>query len=251
MNSHELIFLGTGNAFGHGGRRHSSYAISTLINQKKSFLLIDCGPSTLPALHENNVDPKSIDYIYLSHLHPDHWLGLPLLVLDNKWITKRNDPIQLICPQGTEDLVTKTCELLYSRDEADAVTDTYHFIEIGNQTTKKIDDRLSVETLPAIHGGNGRMGILTFNGESIGYSGDSAFFEPSFLRLINCKIAIHEASSFNQPIPNHTTLSEILHYKTQIRGQLFLTHVDVTVTENSQIIEPPIFLAEDNMRIQF
>lgn len=212
---------------------------------------MDCGPSTLPALHENKIDPAMINYIYLSHLHPDHWLGLPLLVLDNKWITKRPNPIPIICPPGTEELIKNACGLLYSTEEAEIVSDTFLFKEVDDHSSISLHRDFSIQTIPALHGANGRMALITYFGKTIGYSGDSAFFEPSFRKLVQCEIILHEASTFDLHIPNHTNVLELLQNKDLIKGRMFLTHVDSSVTQKSHLLEPPIFLAEENMKIQF
>lgn len=250
MSDHELIFLGTGNAFGHDGRRHSSYILRNK-GPDPFTLLIDCGPSTLPALHQHNIVLSDLDFIYLSHLHPDHWLGLALLVLDNKWISKRENPIPLICPIGTQSLISQTCRLIYSEEEAEVVEKTFTFIEINDQSEIDLADDLNIRTLPAKHGGNGRMVIITTKNKTVGYSGDTAILEGSLLKIIKCDIAIHEASTYDLNIPNHTTLKELLQYSDKIHGQLFLSHVDSSISDHQDEITPPIFLAEDNLKIKF
>ena len=46
---------------------------------RKGTLLVDCGASAPVALKAHGLDPNRIDGIVLSHLHGDHFGGLPFL----------------------------------------------------------------------------------------------------------------------------------------------------------------------------
>ena len=47
--------------------------------------LLDCGATSLVALRGAGIDPSSIDAVFLSHLHGDHFGGVPFLVLDGQF----------------------------------------------------------------------------------------------------------------------------------------------------------------------
>ena len=59
MSDVELRFLGTGDAFGSGGRLHSC----TFIRSAVGDVLVDCGPSFLAALRRESLDPDGVDAI--------------------------------------------------------------------------------------------------------------------------------------------------------------------------------------------
>jgi ribonuclease BN (tRNA processing enzyme) len=48
-------------------------------------VLIDCGASSLIAMKRAGVDPSTIGWVLLSHLHVDHCGGVPFLVLDGQF----------------------------------------------------------------------------------------------------------------------------------------------------------------------
>ena len=48
-------------------------------------MLVDCGASTSVALRAHDVDPAAIDAIILSHLHGDHFGGIPLFLIDAQY----------------------------------------------------------------------------------------------------------------------------------------------------------------------
>ena len=76
-----LTIVGSGDAFGSGGRFNTCFFLETA----KSVLLVDCGASTPVALKAHALDPNRIDGIVLSHLHGDHFGGLPFLFLDGQF----------------------------------------------------------------------------------------------------------------------------------------------------------------------
>jgi len=70
-------FVGSGDAFGSGGRFNTCF----LVAGTKTRFLIDCGASTPVALKRAGIDLDGIDGVALTHLHGDHFGGLPFLLL--------------------------------------------------------------------------------------------------------------------------------------------------------------------------
>jgi ribonuclease BN (tRNA processing enzyme) len=81
-------FLGSGDAFGSGGR----FQTCIYVQSDATRFLIDCGASSLIAMRRFGVDPSLVDVILLTHLHGDHFGGLPFFILDAQLISKR-DPV--------------------------------------------------------------------------------------------------------------------------------------------------------------
>jgi ribonuclease BN (tRNA processing enzyme) len=109
MNGVELRFLGTGDAFGSGGRLHTS----TLVRSEGLSVLVDCGPSTLAALRRDAIQPDAVDAIVLTHLHGDHFAGIPFLVMDAHYATGRTKPLVIAGPAGVEAAVARAHEALF------------------------------------------------------------------------------------------------------------------------------------------
>ena len=80
-----LTIVGCGDAFGSGGRTNTCFWLETA----KGTIAVDFGASALPALKARQLDPNAIDAIVLSHLHGDHFGGLPFLLLDYQFLARR------------------------------------------------------------------------------------------------------------------------------------------------------------------
>lgn len=104
-----LTVIGCGDAFGSGGRFNTCFKIDALTRS----ILIDFGASSLVALKAQRIDPNSIDGIVLSHLHGDHFGGLPFLLLDAQFLSKRSSPLTIAGPPGTRARIDAALEVLF------------------------------------------------------------------------------------------------------------------------------------------
>jgi ribonuclease BN (tRNA processing enzyme) len=90
----DLLFLGSGNAFGSEGRAFSSF----LLNGR---YLFDCGPTVLQQLHKAGLTLHGIDVILISHFHADHFFGLPFVMLASEY-GGRTKPLTIVGPPGIQ-----------------------------------------------------------------------------------------------------------------------------------------------------
>src|SRR5918999_4420656 len=72
--------------------------------------LVDAGPGVVrraAAAHRGGVAALAADrlrVVFLTHLHSDHTLGLPDLIL-SPWVLERTEPLEVYGPPGTREMV--------------------------------------------------------------------------------------------------------------------------------------------------
>ena len=104
-----VTVLGAGDAFCNGGRRHSGY----LVEAPEACFLLDCGTTTLLALKSLGIAAERIDFVAISHLHGDHFGGLPFLFLEYIYENPRSRPLTIVGPPGTEERVRTLHATMY------------------------------------------------------------------------------------------------------------------------------------------
>lgn len=109
MEKVQVQFLGSGDAFGSGGRLQPCIFVQSPVAR----FLIDCGATVLIAMRRYGVDPNVVDMILLSHLHGDHFGGIPFFLLDAQLISKRTKPLLIAGPVGTRQKVLMLMELMF------------------------------------------------------------------------------------------------------------------------------------------
>jgi ribonuclease BN (tRNA processing enzyme) len=83
--SMRLTIVGSGDAFGSGGRFNTCFRVESV----DAAVLIDCGASTMVALGARRMDPNRLDGVIISHLHGDHFGGL---LIDAQHQSRRRRP---------------------------------------------------------------------------------------------------------------------------------------------------------------
>ncbi|CAB4868303.1 unannotated protein [freshwater metagenome] len=99
MDEVELFFAGTGGSVPSPRRGLPA----TLVRLDGDRLLFDCGEGTQRQL-VRSVGLADLDAVFLTHLHADHWLGLPGM-LKTFDLRGREKPLDVFGPSGTSRLL--------------------------------------------------------------------------------------------------------------------------------------------------
>jgi ribonuclease BN (tRNA processing enzyme) len=204
-----LRFLGSGDAFASGGRFHACFHL----DGGPEPMLIDCGPTALVALKRERIDPASIGCVALSHLHGDHFGGLPWLVLDGQFAS-RTLPLLIGGPPGTETRFRAAFEALYPG--ADAVERSFEMriVELAERAGSELGPAV-VTPVQVVHSsGAPSYGLrVEYGGKVIAYSGDTEWTDALLELSRGADLFICECNFFDRRVPGHLdyrTLAEQL-----------------------------------------
>ena len=101
-----LTILGSGAALPIGARRCSAQ----VLNIGGFKVLIDCAEATQDRIRYNHLKLQSLSTIIISHLHGDHFFGLPGL-LSTMHLCGRTEPVFIAAPKGARQVIETTFEL--------------------------------------------------------------------------------------------------------------------------------------------
>lgn len=119
---------------------------SQLINYHNKFMLIDCAEGTQMQLRRFHLPMLKINHIFISHLHGDHYLGLPGLIF-SMHLLGRKKKLHVYSPPGVKEII----ELQYSISKLEPGFDIqYHIITKGKQLLYS-DNHISIETIEMQH----------------------------------------------------------------------------------------------------
>jgi ribonuclease BN (tRNA processing enzyme) len=246
MKPIQVQFLGSGDAFGSGGRLQTCI----LIKATTSTFLIDCGATALIAMRRYGVDPNDIDLILLTHLHGDHFGGIPFVVLDAQLISKRSRPLIIAGPSGTKRRMAAAMEVFFpgsSQAHQRFRLDIHEFAPGQPSTFGEV----AVTPYPVQHpSGVPALALrIACVGKILTYTGDTAWTETLIPASRGADLLIAEAYFFAKRVPFHLDLQTVLAHLDELQPKrLVLTHMSEDML--SRLEELPCDCAEDGTCIE-
>lgn len=117
------------------------------LNFNERRILVDCGESTQLQLRKFGVKFQRLQYIFISHLHGDHYLGLPGL-LASMHLLGRENPIHIYAPPELEEIILKQYELTHVKLKYDLI---FHPLLSKTKTVIFEDNIMTVSAFPLKH----------------------------------------------------------------------------------------------------
>jgi ribonuclease Z len=84
----KITILGSANAI--SDKNHENTHL--LIHNQERVVLVDCAGNPIPGLKHAKIQPDQVSDLVLTHFHPDHVAGAPLLMMD-LWLMGRTRPL--------------------------------------------------------------------------------------------------------------------------------------------------------------
>lgn len=192
-----IIFLGTANAV--PDKDHENTHL--IIDAGDRVLMVDCSGNPVVRLDQAGIDPLTITDLILSHFHPDHVAGLPLLLMD-MWLMGRKDSLNIF---GLKDVTDRTVKMMDLYDWRD--WDDFYPVAIYPLPNKERMPLINTESLkvwasPLCHVVPSIGMRMAFTEGAICYSSDTAPCESLNRLAEGVDILIHEATGEG---PGHTS----------------------------------------------
>ncbi len=207
-NDFEVILLGTGtppplmNRFGP----------STLVKVNGKLLLFDAGRGSAQRLWQKKIPLGKIDHLFLTHLHSDHVVGIPDIMLTG-WLTspfaRRKGPFKVSGPPGTVNLMTHL-EKAYSWDIETRIADQK--LKRENVTPQARDleagvvydeDGVKVTVFEVDHGDKIKKVFgyrIDYDGRSMVITGDTKYSENTVKNAQGVDLLIHTVAAIRQEL---------------------------------------------------
>jgi ribonuclease BN (tRNA processing enzyme) len=244
----EVVFIGTSDAFGAGGRRQSAI----FVRAGSGGALLDCGATTNSGLATVGIHRDEIDAILISHFHGDHFGGIPLLLLAALYEDKRRKPLWIAGPPEVETRVRGLAHAMGHGIESRDWPFEIHFVELPQG--REVDlGPVRARSFEAVHVPDSNPhGLRLDAGDlKVAYTGDTAWFDELPRRVAGADLLISECTyhTSNADFEYHLNYEELSDRRKEFDcGRLILTHLGVEMAHRRGACE--IETADDGLVVK-
>jgi len=219
-----LHFIGSGDAFGSGGRLNPCFHV---VGKQVNFL-IDCGASSLIGLKHQRIALNDIQAIFITHFHADHFGGIPFFILDAQFLLKRSKPLTIAGPTGLAQWYERVLETSFPGSSRTKQKFPLSLVEL------KPSERASVAGVKVIpfqaHHGTPDGPFFAYRleaeGRTIAYTGDTEWTDELIGAGSHADLLVAEAYFFDKKVRFHLDLASLLEKLPLIQPKrLILTHM--------------------------
>jgi ribonuclease BN (tRNA processing enzyme) len=239
----ELQFLGSGDAFGSGGRFNTCFHV----RDERGAFLIDCGASSMIAIRKFGIDPNTIRAVLITHLHGDHFGGLPFFILDAQLVSRRTAPLTIAGPPGLRDRLTTAMETFFP---GSTKAGRRFASEIRELEARRTHDVEGIEVTPFVvkHpcGAPPFALRLTVDGKTLCYSGDTEWVDDLREAATDADLFIAETYFFDKQVKFHLDYATLARHLPELGvKRVVLTHMSPGML--ARVAETGCEAAEDGL----
>jgi ribonuclease BN (tRNA processing enzyme) len=215
-------FVGAGDAFGTGGYLQACISV----RWPAGHVLLDCGATSLIGLKRLGVDPGSVDAVLVSHLHGDHFGGLPFLILDQQF-ARRERPLLVAGPAGLGDRLHAAMEVLFPGSSGVQRRFALEVHELEPASESQVGPAMVTPHIVDHASGAPALGMrLACDDKVVAYSGDTAWTEPLVDIARDADVFVCEAYSVERVIRYHLDFATLSANRARLScRRLVLTHL--------------------------
>ncbi|MFN3929334.1 MAG: MBL fold metallo-hydrolase [Thermoflexus sp.] len=191
-----LWLLGTSGAVPDSQRDY----VSLVVEDVSRLILIEAGGSPFHLLRRAGWDPLSLEGVFISHRHPDHLNGLPLLLM-GLWLQRRSRPLWIAGPADALERARALLELFEWRSWNGMFPIEWRPIPLEYGMFVETEGRIRLIAAPVSHSVPTLALRIEFPEGVVVYSADTEPC-PAMIRLAShADVLIHEATG---DYPGHT-----------------------------------------------
>ncbi len=243
-----LSVIGSGDAFGSGGRFHTCF----MIEADGRTILLDCGASSSVAMKARSIDFNAIDGVVLSHLHGDHFGALPFLLLDAQFHSRRERPLTVAGPPSTRERVFATCEVMFPRSTQNTWRFPLDFVEISPGVPDEVLG-FAIRTAEVVHfsGAPSTAVRLARGGKTLSYSGDTEWTDALIPIADGADLFIIECYDHSRDVTGHMNFQRLKEKRPVLRARsIMITHMNPTMlAHRDEARREGFVVAEDGLVI--
>ncbi|TWT12630.1 MBL fold metallo-hydrolase [Reyranella sp. CPCC 100927] len=219
----DIQFLGTGDAFGSGGRFNTCFHVRDSVGA----FLVDCGASSMIAIRKFGVDPNAIRAILITHLHGDHFGGLPFFILDAQLFSRRTAPLVIAGPPGLRDRLATAMENFFP---GSTKVQQRFVLDVHELEPRRTHDVAGIAVTPFVvkHACGAppfalRLGV---DDKTLCYSGDTEWVDGLREAAHGVDLFIAETYFFDKPIKFHLDFATLARHLPDLGAKrVVLTHM--------------------------
>jgi ribonuclease BN (tRNA processing enzyme) len=202
----------------------------------------------LQGLKRSGFDTGRIDFVLLSHLHGDHFGGIPFLLLEYVYENPRTRPIEIVGPPGTAQRCRTLYEALYQRIAHDRPPYDVAYREIAPAPVTIQGVRIAPFVVPHADELTCFGYRLDVGGRTILFSGDTGWTEELVTQSRGVDLFLCECTTYETQLHLHLSYPEIARRAAEFGcRRLVLTHLGSEPL--ARLGELTIECAEDGLQI--
>jgi ribonuclease BN (tRNA processing enzyme) len=216
-------FVGSGDAFGSGGRWQTCIQLSG----EGQVLLVDCGATSLTAMKAQGLEPNEVGAVAVTHLHGDHFGGLPFLILDGQF-SRRTKPLRVAGPPGIRTRLAEAMEALFPGSSQVRRRFEVEVTELRPGGTPVSLGPATVSGWEVVHAcGAPPLALrIELGGRSFAYSGDTQWTAALAEAARGADLFAAEAYTFDRPVRYHLDYQTLREHLGELRARrIVLTHM--------------------------